>query len=100
VDALLPSSSHPSSTTSSNPFKLKSRTSVDKNHKRLARTLLSLEEHASEAGESSLGICLSKPLMRLSKLPLLMQALLYHTGELHLISVAAMHMHLGEKAHP
>jgi hypothetical protein len=27
-----------------------------------------------------MGICLSKPLMRLSKLPLLMQALLYHTG--------------------
>jgi hypothetical protein len=42
---------------------------------------MTLEERASEAGESSLGICLSKPLMRLSKLPLLMQALLYHTGE-------------------
>ncbi|ORY90207.1 hypothetical protein BCR35DRAFT_299782 [Leucosporidium creatinivorum] len=78
VDALLPSTNS-SSSTSSNPFKLKSRLSVDKNHKRLARALLTLEEQASEAGESSLGICLSKPLMRLSKLPLLMQALLYHT---------------------
>lgn len=39
-----------------------------------------LEEQAAAAGESNLGICLSKPLMRLSKLPLLMQALLYHTG--------------------
>lgn len=81
VDALLPSSHGPSPSSSSNPFKLKSRPTVDKNHKRLARALLSLEEQASEAGESSLGICLSKPLMRLSKLPLLMQALLYHTGE-------------------
>lgn len=44
--------------------------------------LLTLEERAAEAGESSLSICLSKPLMRLSKLPLLMQALLYHTGSL------------------
>ena len=35
---------------------------------------------SADAGESSLGICLSKPLMRLGKLPLLMQALLYHTG--------------------
>ncbi|GAA6026156.1 hypothetical protein JCM8202_005311, partial [Rhodotorula sphaerocarpa] len=38
-----------------------------------------LEEQAAAAGESNLGICLSKPLMRLSKLPLLTQALLYHT---------------------
>lgn len=41
-----------------------------------------LEEQAAAAGESNLGICLSKPLMRLSKLPLLTQALLYHTGKL------------------
>lgn len=39
-----------------------------------------LEVDACAAGESSLAICLSKPLMRLSKLPLLMQALLYYTG--------------------
>ncbi|GJN91952.1 hypothetical protein Rhopal_004980-T1 [Rhodotorula paludigena] len=53
--------------------------SAEKWQKRLTRVLIRLEEQAAEAGESSLGICLSKPLMRLGKLPLLMQALLYHT---------------------
>ncbi|GAA6000018.1 uncharacterized protein JCM10292_003585 [Rhodotorula paludigena] len=53
--------------------------SAEKWQKRLTRVLMRLEEQAAEAGESSLGICLSKPLMRLGKLPLLMQALLYHT---------------------
>ncbi|SCV67974.1 BQ2448_95 [Microbotryum intermedium] len=49
------------------------------NLQRLKRTLMHLEEKATEAGESGLGLCLSKPLMRLGKLPLLMQALLFHT---------------------
>ncbi|KDE06889.1 hypothetical protein MVLG_02777 [Microbotryum lychnidis-dioicae p1A1 Lamole] len=49
------------------------------NLQRLKRTLMQLEEKATEAGESGLGLCLSKPLMRLGKLPLLMQALLFHT---------------------
>lgn len=40
---------------------------------------MDLEEKAAELGESGLAICLSKPLMRLGKLPLLMQNLLYHT---------------------
>lgn len=48
-----------------------------------------LEEQAAEAGESSLGICLSKPLMRLGKLPLLMQALLYHTGASLFLKIVA-----------
>lgn len=81
VDELLPSLHNSPSLPS---FKIKSRATVDKNQRRLARALVSLEEQAAESGESSLGICLSKPLMRLSKLPLLMQALLYHTGELKL----------------
>ncbi|GAA5923599.1 uncharacterized protein JCM15063_003701 [Sporobolomyces koalae] len=46
---------------------------------RLTRYLQHLEEEAAIAGESNLSICLSKPLMRMSKLPLLMQALLFHT---------------------
>lgn len=49
---------------------------------RMGLVLQNLEEHAAAAGQSSMGICLSKPLMRLAKLPLLMQALLYHTGTL------------------
>ncbi|SCZ91375.1 BZ3500_MvSof-1268-A1-R1_Chr1-2g01368 [Microbotryum saponariae] len=49
------------------------------NLQRLKRKLMHLEEKATEAGESGLGLCLSKPLMRLGKLPLLMQALLFHT---------------------
>ncbi|KAG0664082.1 hypothetical protein C6P46_001943 [Rhodotorula mucilaginosa] len=47
---------------------------------RIGVLLQKLEEQAAAAGESNMGICLSKPLMRLSKLPLLMQALLYHTA--------------------
>ena len=47
---------------------------------RIGILLQKLEEQAAAAGESNMGICLSKPLMRLSKLPLLMQGLLYHTG--------------------
>ncbi|GAA6062608.1 hypothetical protein JCM10212_002202, partial [Sporobolomyces blumeae] len=46
---------------------------------RLTVALQQLEQRAAETGESNLSICLSKPLMRLSKLPLLMQALLFHT---------------------
>lgn len=52
---------------------------LDKEQRKLAKALMRLEERAAEAGESSLSICLSKPLMRLGKLPLLMQNLLYHT---------------------
>ncbi|BGP36169.1 hypothetical protein JCM10450v2_000067 [Rhodotorula kratochvilovae] len=68
LDALLPSGHSPAAGAKLTP-----------SEKRLARALMTLEEHAADAGESSLGICLSKPLMRLGKLPLLMQALLYHT---------------------
>lgn len=50
--------------------------------RQLGYVLRVLEKHASEAGESSLGICVSKPLMRLGKMPLLMQNLLYHTEAL------------------
>ncbi|GAA5821860.1 hypothetical protein JCM3770_000619, partial [Rhodotorula araucariae] len=67
LDALLPSSHAPPAA------------KLSPGEKRLAQTLMTLEEHAADAGESALGICLSKPLMRLGKLPLLMQALLYHT---------------------
>ena len=52
---------------------------LDKEQRKMAKALIRLEERAAEAGESSLSICLSKPLMRLGKLPLLMQNLLYHT---------------------
>ena len=38
---------------------------------------MTLEEAAHDAGESGLAICLSKPLMRLGKLPLLMQSIFY-----------------------
>ncbi|KPV77937.1 uncharacterized protein RHOBADRAFT_50463 [Rhodotorula graminis WP1] len=78
LDRLLPSSlphSHASSTTSSSSASHK----LSQADKRLARALHDLELEAADLGESGLGICLSKPLMRLGKLPLLMQALLYHT---------------------
>ncbi|GAA5854157.1 hypothetical protein JCM9279_002854 [Rhodotorula babjevae] len=77
LDRLLPSSlphSHAaSSSAAAGPHKLSPA------DKRLARALHDLELEAADLGESGLGICLSKPLMRLGKLPLLMQALLYHT---------------------
>ncbi|KAL8278230.1 hypothetical protein RQP46_009403 [Phenoliferia psychrophenolica] len=50
-----------------------------KDDKRLAAFIMDCEERASAEGEASLAIALSKPLMRLGKLPLLMQSLLYHT---------------------
>ncbi|POY75328.1 hypothetical protein BMF94_1555 [Rhodotorula taiwanensis] len=56
-----------------------SKSREDSSVVQLGLFLRRLEEQAAAAGESNLGICLSKPLMRLSKLPLLMQALLYHT---------------------
>jgi hypothetical protein len=46
---------------------------------KLAMYLRQLEEIAFKNGESGLAICLSKPLMRLTTLPLLMSMLLYHT---------------------
>ena len=46
----------------------------DKDDKRLARFIMDCEERASAEGEASLAIALSKPLMRLGKLPLLMQS--------------------------
>jgi hypothetical protein len=45
----------------------------------LAQTLLSLEELASQKGESGLIISLSKPFQRLLKYPLLFQNLLFNT---------------------
>ncbi|GAA5989409.1 hypothetical protein JCM11641_004820 [Rhodosporidiobolus odoratus] len=79
LDALLPSPH--SSSLSSSPFHSKPKPfrKLDKTDKKLAKLLMSLEEKAADAGESGLGICLSKPLMRLGKLPLMMQALLFHT---------------------
>lgn len=74
-------SSQTQSAQSHNPFKSSVTKSQDKLDRRFTQYLQQLEREAGEAGESSLSICLSKPLMRLSKLPLLMQALLYHTGE-------------------
>ena len=56
------------------------KSTADSDTTRISVLLQKLEEQAAAAGESNMGICLSKPLMRLSKLPLLMQALLYHTG--------------------
>ncbi|GAA5991356.1 hypothetical protein JCM10908_003274 [Rhodotorula pacifica] len=56
-----------------------SKSSAESGQTRLGLLLRRLEEQAAASGESNLGICLSKPLMRLSKLPLMMQALLYHT---------------------
>lgn len=58
------------------------KSTADSDTTRIGVLLQKLEEQAAAAGESNMGICLSKPLMRLSKLPLLMQALLYHTGML------------------
>ncbi|GAA5846176.1 hypothetical protein JCM5353_002992 [Sporobolomyces roseus] len=72
-------SSQTQSAQSHNPFKSSVAKSQDKLDRRFTQYLQQLEREAGEAGESSLSICLSKPLMRLSKLPLLMQALLYHT---------------------
>lgn len=68
------SSSKSKSTLKSNPL-----SALVGEDKKLAETIMGLEERAAESGESSLAICLSKPLMRLGKLPLLMQNLLFHT---------------------
>ncbi|GAA6044251.1 hypothetical protein JCM8097_002091 [Rhodosporidiobolus ruineniae] len=78
LDTLLPSAHSPAMSSYAAKFK-SPKTRGDKEDKRLAKLLMTLEERAADAGEGSLSICLSKPLMRLSKLPLLMQALLYHT---------------------
>ncbi|BGP21200.1 DH domain containing protein [Rhodotorula toruloides] len=78
LDNCLPSSHSPSLSSYASRFK-SPKTAAEKETKRLDKVLMRLEEQAAAAGESSLSICLSKPLMRLSKLPLLMQALLYHT---------------------
>lgn len=48
--------------------------SGSKDDKRLARFIMDCEERASMEGEASLAIAISKPLMRLGKLPLLMQS--------------------------
>lgn len=79
LDVLLPSP-HPHSPHAASSSSSSSSSKLSSSSKRLAHVLRELEAHAADAGESSLGICLSKPLMRLGKLPLLMQALLYHTG--------------------
>ncbi|GAA5908977.1 uncharacterized protein JCM6883_002570 [Sporobolomyces salmoneus] len=83
IDSHLPSS-HPTSTSSSSPhhhfgFKSSETKRREQNDARLTKYLQYLEREAGVQGESSLSICLSKPLMRMSKLPLLMQALLFHT---------------------
>ncbi|GAA5941201.1 hypothetical protein JCM10213_007452 [Rhodosporidiobolus nylandii] len=80
LDTLLPSAHSPSLNSYASKFaRGGAKTREEKDDKKLAKVLMGLEEQAAEAGESSLSICLSKPLMRLGKLPLLMQALLYHT---------------------
>ncbi|GAA5949921.1 hypothetical protein JCM3765_007739 [Sporobolomyces pararoseus] len=85
IDSHLPSS-HPSSSTSSSNtrsphllFRSSSTKAQAKLDQKLTEYLQYLEKEAAIKGESSLSICLSKPLMRMSKLPLLMQALLFHT---------------------
>ncbi|GAA5827936.1 hypothetical protein JCM11251_005654 [Rhodosporidiobolus azoricus] len=78
LDSLLPSTHSPARPSYTERFK-SSKSKGEKDEKKLAKVLMGLEEKAAEAGESSLGICLSKPLMRLSKLPLLSQSLLYYT---------------------
>lgn len=45
----------------------------------MGKTLLALEELATERGESGLSISLSKPFQRLLKYPLLFQNLLFNT---------------------
>ncbi|KAM0750408.1 Dbl homology domain-containing protein [Meredithblackwellia eburnea MCA 4105] len=66
LDRLLPSAHSP-------------RVHLEKEDKKLARFIMDLEERATMEGEAGLAIAVSKPLMRLGKLPLLMQSLLYHT---------------------
>ncbi|GAA6011746.1 hypothetical protein JCM11491_000737 [Sporobolomyces phaffii] len=83
IDAHLPAA-HPHSSASTSPrphlrFRSSEAKKQDKLDERLSRYLQHVEREAALAGESSLSICLSKPLMRMSKLPLLMQALLFHT---------------------
>ncbi|GAA5860358.1 hypothetical protein JCM8547_003474 [Rhodosporidiobolus lusitaniae] len=78
LDSLLPSFHSPALASYAAKFK-SPKSGANKDDKKLAKALMTLEERAADAGEGSLSICLSKPLMRLSKLPLLMQALLYHT---------------------
>lgn len=77
IDICLPSnhSPHPSLTL----LNKKPKTQSDKETKKLAKFIMSVEERASAEGEAGLAIAISKPLMRLGKLPLLMQSLLYHT---------------------
>lgn len=75
IDACLPTSHSPNA-----PFysaTSRPKTQSDKEEKRLARFIMTLEERAHEAGECSLGISILKPLMRLGKLPLLMQSIFY-----------------------
>lgn len=80
IDSLLPSTHSPHvrfySTAVKKLSKPKSKSS-ESEEKRLIEYLMRLEERAFEMGESGIAICLSKPLMRLGKLPLLMQSLLY-----------------------
>lgn len=77
--------SHPSASPSSRPhhglFRSAESKKQDKLDQGLTLYLEYLEREAGRTGESSLSICISKPLMRMAKLPLLMQALLFHTGE-------------------
>lgn len=79
LDLYLPSTHTPPSTSYFGGSRKVKTPGLDKEQRKLAKVLMRLEERAAEAGESSLSICLSKPLMRLGKLPLLMQNLLYHT---------------------
>lgn len=75
LDTLLPSAHSLNQPLSSR----KPKTQTDKDEQRLAQAIMALEEKAADEGESGLAICLSKPLMRLGKLPLLMQNLLYQS---------------------
>ncbi|GAA5884562.1 hypothetical protein JCM16303_000030 [Sporobolomyces ruberrimus] len=75
--------SHPSASPSSRQHHGLFRSAQSKKQDRLDQGLTLyleyLEREAGRNGESSLSICISKPLMRMAKLPLLMQALLFHT---------------------
>lgn len=76
LDSLLPSTHSPNQPFSS---RTKAKSQSEKDEQRLAHVIMALEERAADEGESGLAICLSKPLMRLGKLPLLMQNLLYQS---------------------
>ena len=77
IDQLLPSPHSPNAPLYSPTSKLKSKS--DKDDRKLSKFIMTLEEAAHDAGESGLAICLSKPLMRLGKLPLLMQSIFYQS---------------------